>query len=178
MARSGFQQHLRKHCTSRQDRRNGPSGVTGCSNRLLRCHWAVESTYFVALCSTGRSGTLCFASLCSTGGSKTQGLTHYARQHFEFTFEVTFEVTALLRTHFVPLHRRREAPYANLVCIYIHICHFIWVSFWRCFDLGVTSTWVTLWCLWNLGAALIWASLLFLCVVWVSLYLGVTLASL
>jgi len=43
-----------------------------------------------------------------------------------FSFEIPFEI-ALLRTvprfelYFVRLHRRRKAPYANLVYIYIHI---------------------------------------------------------
>jgi hypothetical protein len=64
---------------------------------------------------------------------------------------------------------------------YVHIYTFVIpvrVSFWRSFDPGVALTWRTPLCLWNLGVALIWASLLFLCVVWMSLDLGVTWVSL
>ena len=53
----------------RQFRRNSTFGGTGCLNRMLRSHWALENKSFAALCSTGRSKTQCFPALCLTGHS-------------------------------------------------------------------------------------------------------------
>ena len=70
---------------------------------------------------------------CFEATERSKSLLEHASFSFEstfgnasFSFEIPFEI-ALLRTvhcfelYFVRLHRRRKAPYANLVYIYIYI---------------------------------------------------------
>ena len=115
------------------------SGVTGRSETMFCCtwlgqalenivfcctllNWALENIVFCCTLLNWALANIVFCPLGSTGRSKTQGLTHYARQHFENTFEVTFEVTGLLRTHFVRLHRRRHSIWK-----YIHACLYVYI---------------------------------------------------